>query len=213
MSISLSYTFVHGFGCSSSFWDRIVSTFPFPFTVWERGYYGKEESTEVIASEYRIGIGHSLGLVHLLCSDIPFDMYIGVQSFIDFLGVSEYARRKESLDTMYSNLMKNTQGTLIGFCKQGGLRYSRESRINEKRLYSDFLMLYERFYEKSKNKKIVLIGTQDDPIVPLELIADNFPNMNIHIAPNAKHALGYLEYEYLKQYCLSFSKIIPSKDS
>ena len=200
MTPTLSYTFMHGFGCDASFWTHLTSSFSFPYTIWDRGYYGSV-CTECIESTVRIGVGHSLGLIHLLESDIHFDIYIGLQAFIDFIGT--YKERKTQLDIMKRQLHKDTMKTLYAFCTRSALPPPQEV-VNITQLYSDYEKLYLTYYELIQDKQIYIYSTDDDDVVPYYLIQENFPSIPIYKAPHAKHALGYLQSEYTVKLLESF---------
>lgn len=198
------YTFMHGFACDASFWEELISSFSFPSIVWDRGYYANPY-TEYQKAELHIGVGHSLGLIHLLESPYPFDIYIGIQSFIDFIGGNP--QRKTELDIMKRQLTLNIQQTLRRFCKRGGLPLPH-TIVNEEQLLIDYEKLYNRYDRLTQDKVLYLCATKDDIIVPLSLIENNFPTHQIQIAPDAKHALGYVQVDYLRQYLESIGNTL-----
>ena len=204
----ISYTFMHGFGCDSSFWDRILPLFSFPYIVWDRGYY-YSPCTDSINSTIRIGVGHSLGLIHLLESDISFDIYVGLQSFIDFIG--GYSERKDQLNRMKIHLQNAPQQTLQYFCRRCGFPYP-DKNPDMNQIYIDYEKLYHRYEHMIEGKTIYLCSTEDDVVVPYQITQKNFPKISIYKAPPAKHALGYLQSNYIVKYLESLShKIIVNK--
>lgn len=189
---------MHGFGASPHFWSPLTPMLQFPYTIWNRGYYHPPKM-DCLSSTLSIGIGHSLGLIHLLESHVHFDAYIGLQSFVDFIGKAHHEERITALNTMRTQLHRNPERTLRRFTQRCAMP-PPESIYDITQIYTDYDMLYTPRYELIENKTIYICATEDDTIVPYHIIEENFPTLDIEHAPHAMHALGYVQAQYIAQY-------------
>ncbi|AGC49839.1 hypothetical protein K9U34_00705 [Lawsonia intracellularis] len=202
------FIFCHGFGYNKNFWKPLL---PF-FTnekclVLDLGYYGNHSLlTSDIRNKKLIGIGHSLGLLKLLQLSINFEYLIGLNSFINFLGNDTQLAltRKTELQRLTKHFLVSPLKTLYNFHKRCGVPIKKNilTTFNFYTLYED-LTLLSSLSTIPYNQKGLIIGSQNDPIVPPQLIYDNFkiyPNMTIKIIPSGGHGLGFLYPQRIYQY-------------
>jgi len=203
----LKFIFCHGWSTSSLFWKNLVfSLQAFCPIIWELGYFSKK-NTKLLLPVFPdktkttwIGVGHSLGLIKLLKTDIPFQGFISLQGFTNFLGEDPSLKsiRKQELDIMLKNFQNNPLKTLSYFHKICGLDSLMQqvhiSDHNVHFLQNDLTKLYFSFNHLVKEKPILALGSLDDTVVPIKLIEDNFSslkNSKIIIHKKGKHGLGY----------------------
>lgn len=195
------FIFCHGFGYDNTFWDNLRPYYSNDTcTFLDLGYFGSKcVEVKIPPCAQVIGIGHSLGFVKLLNFDIKFDYIIGLNSFINFLGNNLVLRRTRLLELqkLRENLLKSPISTLERFYMRCGA--SSPSRVLANiclpRL-SDDLDSLKNESNLRKDGKLLVIGSEDDVIVPKELVWDNFKGLGREVElkffPNGSHALGLL---------------------
>ncbi len=191
------YIFCHGFGFSKKFWCNLLQYFkPEDYLCWDMGYFGDRVLPGIPKGNYRyIGIGHSLGFIKLITSEIRFDKIIGLNSFINFLGhgSEQHHKRKREFDIFSSSFSRNPLGTLQNFYNKCGISGYREDfhLMNKNRLADDLAILSTKVYSK---ENLHIINSMDDIVVPINITMHNFssiPNVFIDVLDKGMHALGY----------------------
>ena len=142
-----------------------------------------------------IGIGHSLGFIKLLRSGINFSQIIGLNAFSNFLGNCAKIREKRSaeLNTFEKMFRLNPRKTLLGFYKKCGCNYS--PAINLVEAAKDFDLLRAEIIF-SENIPITILASTNDPVVPQEIITDNFSsklNVNTVFLNSNKHIPPFID--------------------
>lgn len=195
------FIFCHGFGYDSTFWDNLRPFFANDSCVFlDLGYFGNKcVELKIPPFTQVVGVGHSLGFMKLLNLDIKFDYIIGLNSFTNFLGNDLQLRhaRTLELERLRENLLKSPISTLKRFYQRCGASIPIKdlSDICLERLTDDleFLKSESNF---RKDSKLLVIGSEDDVIVPKELVWDNFKGLGREVElkffPNGSHALGLL---------------------
>ena len=112
----------HGFGFDHHFWDRFI-----PYV--SNHTYSRMDLvhintlvTPVFKDDVTIGIGHSLGFLKLCAMEDHFDALIGLNGFLNFLGLSIETRQKR-LKEFYAfkkSFIQNPIKTLENFYKRCG---------------------------------------------------------------------------------------------
>lgn len=206
------FVFCHGFGLDSSYWTHLRPYFAQHKTVYlDLGYFGQEQMTLFFdASLDYIGIGHSLGLMKLMSLNIPFKALIGLNGFVDFLGLDVllHAHRMRELAHLTRHFFRAPGVALSQFYQRAGVMFDGlvNGPINQKKLLDDLdSLLTPRAIPPSI--PMLILGSSDDKIVPPALIEANFshhPQVRIEILNQAKHGLGYLKSEVVYQKIMRF---------
>lgn len=208
------FVFCHGFGFDASFWDLLCSYFAKTQCAYmDLGYFG-DEKRQVPHEQgtHIIGIGHSLGFMKLIESKVKFKSLIGLHGFANFLGDDPTLRkkRKAELETLKQHFNVSPTHTLQSFYKRCGvpIPHQKLERLNRDRLANDLDSL-SLVMSIPSDIPILLIGAKNDPVVPAELIFDNFEahsNVTIDMMENGRHCLGYSEPKIVTQKIMSFIK-------
>jgi len=212
------FIFCHGWGLDPDFWRFLKPYFPEEDAFYcDLGYFGENEPSPALRERVArsagrgiqyIGIGHSLGLIKLLSLNIPFQCLIGLQSFIHFLGFNPelHEKRQQELAALTKHFTRSPIPTLKTFCKRCGLPAASDEKleqINQDNLSHDLELLSHPF--DRPQVPLYIIGSQDDVIVPPELIRDNFENHAlIEFLDTGKHGLGYHHAEIISKKIMGF---------
>lgn len=187
------YIFCHGWGFDQEYWKDLSRYFSPDECVFNGENLVKDKAVEYI------GIGHSLGLIKLITLDIRFKAIVGIQGFVNFLGSNDFFRRKREilLRAMKRDFEIDSQKTLNNFYKKCGiLSQSKGDKI----LLRKELDLLSRSFKIPRNIPILVIGAEDDPIVPPDLIWDNFQkaeNVKVVFRPTGLHSLGANDCDFV----------------
>ena len=208
------FVFCHGFGFDKNFWSNLAPYFAKEkCTYLDLGYFGNKCEFNSEESKLQlVGIGHSLGLTKLLNLNKHFDYLIGLNSFTNFLGNDLTLRNKkaEELYMLKNSFIKYPLRTLKNFYQICGfpsfINHVQPEKINHVRMLTDLDSLFISI-PAPKNTPILIIGSENDKIVPPILLHDNFincSNVKLEITPSGKHALGFLEVEKIYKKIMSF---------
>ena len=180
----MKYILSAGFGFPNNYFANLI-----PFLNGEILFLD-DCKTKFYENEVIIGIGHSLGFLKLNNSGINFDILIGLQGFIDFCGNNE--KRKNNINSMMKLCAKNPNKFLEFFYKTCGYNEKISTNLNSQKLINDLELMKLKY--NHCGKKTLIIGSEDDQIVPPEIIENNFQkidNVKIQYVDDGKHALGY----------------------
>lgn len=190
----IGFVFCHGWGLDPAFFNHLRKILVAKtVVVWDLGYFGTLHCPQPPqAVKIWIGVGHSFGLIKLLESKIPFTALIGIQSFVHFLGnnPSIHRRQMKAVKVFEKSFETCPMTTLTGFREICGML--PPLAFNRERLITDLVALKTN-YTPLLNPDIpmLLIGNQDDPIVPPDLFFDNFQNSaNIKLIMNKQGGHG-----------------------
>jgi pimeloyl-[acyl-carrier protein] methyl ester esterase len=181
-----TYLLSHGFGFSNEYWKNLI-----PLLNGDAVFFD-----ENFAKNRRyIGIGHSVGFQKLHNSDIKFDYLIGLQGFVNFCGSEEELKkvRKQNIDRMIKMFKINALTSLKIFHKSCGYEEPFSKNITVEKLVSDLESLKES-YKCRTDCPILIIGSDEDKIVPPSIINDNFKhasNVKTEKINDFQHALGF----------------------
>jgi pimeloyl-[acyl-carrier protein] methyl ester esterase len=216
MNPKLCFVFCHGFGFDSTFWNPLRPYFSRVNTVYlDLGYFGDpywvmaQPTLPASSTEY-IGIGHSLGMMKLMSLNIPFKCLIGLHGFVNFLGFNAQLHRRRQRELMHltEQFNESPELTLSQFYQRTGVDFNLPimGRLNQVRLLDDLSSLAHSIAVPVDVPMLVL-GSNDDKIVPPVLIEDNFspyPHVTIDILNQAQHGLGYLKPDMVYQNIMRF---------
>ncbi|MFH1066543.1 MAG: hypothetical protein V1746_01380 [bacterium] len=208
----IGFIFCHGWGLNANFWNHLKEHFAaHPCLFWDLGYFNepsrplpeKESQTEWF------GVGHSLGLIQLLQSDVPFKGLIGLQSFLNFLGNDSrlHQARARFLEKMIADFQKNPLASLKTFHAQCEIEFEIPKTMNANLLQQDFQKLKTDFSNLTPKIPCLILGSSDDPIVPPRLLEDNFkhaPHIQIALHSSGLHGLGCKETGFVLQQIQNF---------
>lgn len=205
------FLFCHGWGVDHKFFDTLIHKYFLTHAHYclNLGYF-KEENRHLPKHSGSIGIGHSLGLIKLASLPIKFKALIGIQSFINFLGFDLQLRTKRALalKTMARSFQTHPIETLHTFYKRCGIHLNdyvtfNYNSMNKGKLMEDLSLLMET--HELPDLPLLIIGATDDPIVPTELIYDNF-NKDVKIVIHCKgeHGLGLREPHFVYEQIINF---------
>lgn len=182
------FIFCHGWSFDKSFWDPLNKYFYNQECIYlDLGYFNQNNLQDLIKTMpkyytknyYVVAVTHSFGLIRLLSLGFKFNLIIAIQSFINFLGTTHQLRlnRTKELSLMIENFTKNPNQTLLKFYRACNKRFIINQNINYNLLLSDLKALYLNYDNTLPNNiPILIINASNDPIVPTELIEDNFKN-------------------------------------
>ncbi|MDR0406465.1 MAG: hypothetical protein LBH38_00035 [Holosporales bacterium] len=187
----MSYTYVlcHGFGFSHTYWRPLV-----PFLDGESLFF--DSSFQAKKNQHYIGVGHSLGFQKLNNSGIKFDFLIGLHGFLNFCGHDAYERkiREQNLNRIIELFQHNPYKTLNMFYKSCQYPDPIPQHIDTNILLSDLQSMKK--HSTFCGYPTLIIGSDNDEIVPLSLINDNFlgvKNVTIAEIQNGAHSLGFFK--------------------
>jgi pimeloyl-[acyl-carrier protein] methyl ester esterase len=195
------FVFCHGFGFDKSFWKNLSDYFIVDECIFlDLGYFNSEPDFFIHNREgIFVGIGHSLGLLYLTHLKIKFDILIGLNGFINFLGNNHilHGQRKVELERLMQHFLYSPQKTLKNFYQRCGVSIDHDllSSFHQERLLESLENLKSSIVIP-KNIRILIIGARDDQVVPVELLNDNFadhPNVRMVLLDEGKHGLGFLK--------------------
>lgn len=207
------FVFCHGFGLTTNFWNPLRPYFANEQCIYlELGYFDQQiiQLPTIDASYTLIGIGHSLGLIKLLLSQLPFHKLIGLHAFINFQGfdLDLHKRRESELTAFKRSFHQQTTVCLASFYKRCGiLDFNFDFRnLNCIRLRDDLEYLSSDT-KLPEAAPLLSIHAKDDLIVPPELAHDNFAdraNVTILMCERGQHSLHNMEPQILFQTIMGF---------
>jgi len=210
--------FCHGWGFSPDYWKPLLSYFSdYPTKLWNLGYFGTD-SWEIPAAQELgppikwIAVGHSIGFRKLMESPVPWIGAVSVQGFHDFLGTKPDMRkiRSRALQQMINGWQRAPMTVLHNFYLSCGSPETPTQKPNFDLLGEDLHAL-----EKPGNFRWPLaiphcvLGSQNDTIVPLDLITSEWDGSRMSFSPHGGHALGFFESDFVAEWIHSFIREIP----
>jgi pimeloyl-[acyl-carrier protein] methyl ester esterase len=204
------FVFCHGFGFDVDFWKTIRAYFAQEECVYlDLGYFG-HENFYIPRNVELIGIGHSWGFLRLILMGISFTKLIGLQGFSSFLGFNQqlHARRQRELDIFIRMMNEDPLMALRIFHRRCGvcIENGKLLQLDKTRLLKDLEQLSSTV-GLLDGLPICIIGANDDPIVPPDLINDNFAhqkNVEITILERGFHALGLVDCQTVYRKTMEF---------
>ena len=186
----IGYIFCHGWGLDPTFFSLLRPYFDHhPTLFWDLGYFGDVHCPlPNDKAETWVGVGHSFGFAKVLQAAIPVKGWVGLQAFVNFLGTEEKARAKRDIDlkAFEKKFKASPHEMLVRIQQACGMEPVRATPHLE-RLTSDLSALRTDYScLLSSSIPTLLIGSADDPVVPPDLIRDNF---------QAYHQVRFLSHE------------------
>lgn len=193
------FIFSSGFGFTQKYWQFLAPRFQEDEIVYFEEHipssFGTDRNIEYI------GIGHSLGFLKLVQSNINLKYLIGLNAFTHFLGKGHFLfkKRKREYDIFKANFQNNPRLTMQKFYKNCGSAEYEENfnDLNIENLVKD-LNLLESYIDINRNCPIMIVNSTDDNIVPEEITRDNFAannNLTRCLLAHGGHMLGYRNSE------------------
>jgi pimeloyl-ACP methyl ester carboxylesterase len=188
------FIFCHGWSMQPSFFYELAAALSLSECIhWDRGYAGERNCPHPTSSEKEwVGIGHSQGFNHLAQSGFPFKGLIGLSAFSHFLGRDpELASQRAPILTGFQqNFRRSPKETIADFWKNGQLD-ACPFEPNIANLEEDLNRLGSRV-SVMPSIPTLIISAKGDPIVPPDLIQDNFKEIEtveIILLPTSGHGL------------------------
>jgi len=213
--MALRFVLSHGWGFSPAFWAPLLEKWPFtqPPIVWDAGYYGLPDLSlpAADASTQWVGIGHSIGFARLIRQNRSFSALIGLQAFTRFLGDNPPLReqRLAEWEQLSMHFDASAVATLKSFYRRCGVpgKWFAPEQCNRAALKTDLQQLKESL-SLPDSVPVLILSSQDDVIVPPAILQDNFQGTSstIDYCDTARHALGYLEPEWVLERIQTFLK-------
>ena len=180
------YLLAHGFGFTNDYWKNLV-----PLLDGEVHFL---DDAGLDVSKTYIGIGHSIGFLHLNNSGVRFEALVALQGFLNFCGSTERMRkvREAGVEKVRAELLRDKVASLTRFRSACGYHEPVDADIPMQRLLAELDMMTEAY--RHCGVRTLVIGGKDDAIVPMSLIRDNFGNLrNVSIiqTDGVGHSLGY----------------------
>ena len=229
-----AFIFAHGWASNKHFWQNLqplLSEDGNSYYLCDFGYFhhNSGNSIEDIYKfvEYHqnqnnkiIGIGHSLGFSKLLMMDFKLDYYLGLQTFVSFLGNDNSLARHflKSYQTKFEiNPFKSFVENYSGV--NGSGRYFKNIildiyNINFNNVITDFGLLkknisdLENLFKKLETVNYHIVASKDDPIVLLEVVRENFSDSKITLVEESCHLLGLIKPDEVVQIMKNELKLI-----
>jgi pimeloyl-[acyl-carrier protein] methyl ester esterase len=219
----MRYAFVlmHGWGSNADYWQNLIQHLDRnDYFLYEQGYFfssGNNQTSrndlynfiEKHKDDQIIGIGHSIGFIKLLETNIDFDYIFGLQSFTNFLGSDSTLKFvTENFKNFMSKFITNTSQALKeSYISSRIYEYFDEALFGENNI--NYSLLMKDLQSLKENKSYLLnkisdnyhiFGTHDDLVVPSFIIKDNFPENKITFLDiNSGHSLGIFHSELISQ--------------
>ncbi|RZI47570.1 hypothetical protein EDM53_01325 [Rickettsiales endosymbiont of Peranema trichophorum] len=194
--------FSNGFGFDNRFWAQLSELFRDDKDVSVYCKHINHLTAYNRDNRKVIGIAHSLGFPKLIHSNQGFDYLIGLNAFVNFLGTGRLQKRRgRELVMFQKQLQQNPTKTLNAFYTKCGASGWNALEANLHLLYQDIVLLNQAYVAPSHIPTLI-ISAADDPIVPLEVVHDNFDeleNVTIDILPRGLHALGLVDAKLIYQ--------------
>lgn len=207
------FLFCHGFGFDKTFWRNLAPYFKDKkVSMLNLGYFGQKQHIDVAPNEEIIAIGHSLGFIKLLSLYPRINYLVGLNGFRNFLGFNEvlYNKRWKELSLLKNGFIKNPEISLKNFYKNcGAIKLIKELDFEQMQLnyFIEDLAILKNKFEINTVCKTLIIGAQNDIIVPPALLKDNFsnsPNSKIVILPKGEHMLGFTQSKTIFEEIMNF---------
>jgi pimeloyl-[acyl-carrier protein] methyl ester esterase len=187
----MTYLLCHGFGFSNEYWRNLI-----PLLDGDIVFFNDNDSLD--RNRRYVGIGHSIGFQKLNNSGLEFDCLIGLQGFINFCGSNPSMKneREANLDHMLRIFTEDAAKGLEFFyrvCKYPG---PIPKNIDANILTEDLRSMKESY--RHCGCSTLIIGSEQDEIVPLSVIKDNFQNVRnvtVEEISGVPHSLGFHEPE------------------
>lgn len=181
------YLLCHGFGFTQDYWRNLA-----PLLDGDIAYF-----CETFVDEGRryVGIGHSIGFLKLNNSNVKFDYLVGLQGFVNFCGTEDKLKkiRQKNVDRMIKTFETDAVRSLRMFYNACGHQGSMPKSVDSENLISD-LKSMKHAYECRSDCPILIIGNDDDEILPPSILNDNFDhvsNAEIRKINGVSHLLGF----------------------
>jgi hypothetical protein len=220
-----AFVFFHGWGATQEYWENLlevlrdkISLKDEDFFLNELGYFNdlkKTEPEELInfvknkknEGKRVIGIGHSIGFPKMLefsqNYSVDLDFYLGLQTFINYLGKKTNNLFIENYFQTVENFIRHPIGFLEGFFQalKVDWKHLALTNINYPLLLSDMKLLNNKFTSlipmlEHINYKI--FASLDDMIVSKESVLENFPPEKVLFCNlEVGHIMGVLHPEWV----------------
>ncbi len=197
----------HGFGFDRDYWNLLIPYFSdYQIFNMDLGYYGKKTSSlPPTTSRKTIGIGHSLGFLKLAQLNYDFDLLVGLNPFLNFLGNQKEIRRRRHLEfhMLKSNIKSSPEKALEAFHLRCGVPFEK-AKFEHLSLHDLIQDLDYISYEHPmpNAKEILLFASEDDPVVPKVLTEDlmkpEFSHLKVEFLKTGFHALGCLNPDLIQ---------------
>ncbi|MDR1208630.1 MAG: alpha/beta hydrolase [Holosporales bacterium] len=192
MTNKYSYLLCHGFCFTHDYWRNLV-----PLLGGNIAYF---DENFVYDGRPYIGIGHSLGFQKLNNSNVKFDYLVGLQGFTNFCGTESelHKTREDNINRMKKTFEADAVGSLRMFYNACGYKGPIPSVDSENLIFE--LQSMKNKYKCSHDCPILIIGSNDDEILPPEILDDNFnhvSNAKIKKINGVSHLLGFKKPEYV----------------
>jgi len=216
----MNYAFVlmHGWGSNGDYWQNLTTYLDkngSDYFIYEQGYFSsspettKEELQNFIdahSNDQIIGIGHSIGFIKLLETDVEFDYVFGLQSFTNFLGSNKSTFKivTEHFKTFVLEFTQNhVQMLKENYISSRIYEYFDEALFGENNINYSLLMKDMKSLKEDKANLLEKVGenyhifaTIDDMVVPSFIVKDNFSEEKVtFLDVGAGHSLGIFHSE------------------
>ena len=213
----MNYAFIlmHGWGSNGDYWQNLVNHLDGnDYFIYEQGYFSNKEHSKLEdvhhfvenhPNDKIVGIGHSIGFIKLLETNVEFDYIFGLQSFVNFLGSGSTLKiLSNNFQNFVSEFLKNPgemlknsyiSARIYEYFEEGMFG---ENNINYSLLIDDLQSLKEDKSHLLGNNDINyhIFGSHDDSVVHPFIIKDNFFEENItFLDVKAYHSLGIFHSE------------------
>lgn len=185
----IHFVLAHGFGFTDDYWRNLRPLLPGTCSMLG------QPLPPLGASDIRVGVGHSLGFIHLIRSGFSFNLLVGLQTFLNFCGTGEERQaRLSQVDAMIRLFRRDASHALAQFYQACGYHSKQSQRANAETLIRHLGELKEVC--SLPRSPALIVATRKDPIVPIHLVEENFSNSSaklICLEEISHHSFGFLE--------------------
>jgi pimeloyl-[acyl-carrier protein] methyl ester esterase len=214
----VGFIFYHGWGFDRHYWDNLASLLKeFQCVFYDAGYYKNPSRilNNLDASTTWIGVGHSIGFAKLLENhgELNLSGIVALQSFRYFLGYNKTLNkvRSAALDEMIAEFAKDPLNVIKKFVDTAGAKVEAlektgtDNDIDFDALQCDLKALKTEYCIPDGIMHLIL-ASENDPIVTLPLIKDNFSNTqyDVKFLECDGHSLGYNSAIEVKKHIIDF---------
>lgn len=184
---------VHGWGLGPDLWDGVRRHLPgFDVAAVDLGYYGPMHVPEPPPGRRVVAIGHSFGLLWLLCrTPFRWDGLVAVNGFPRFTaaGDRDPAVPRRVVDRMVARFAVEPAAVLGEFRRRCGLDLSLPAGRESGRLAADLALLRDGDGRAALSTPLLALAGRLDPIVPPAMTECAFAGIDTRWHPDGGHLL------------------------
>ena len=181
------FVFVHGWGMAPDFWDGLIDCLPgIKTSRIDLGFIESSASLEKI-SDPAVYITHSLGTMWALKNH-----HADMKALVSINGFSYFQNFTDErvLRAMKTRLKRDPKAQMEEFWKSYGLPSSQNLNISTLQKGLEWLTSWDARKElEALTCPVLSLAGQNDPLLPLPLMKEEWEDFDLHICEDGNHAL------------------------